>query len=81
MEIKVRQIDEKLIKEMDSISKRQGISRSEFLRRILTKEVTLLSQSNALDNKNRVRFLLTQHLIANNDLLPILIEYLEELNG
>lgn len=80
MEVKIRDIPEEYIKAIDAISARQKISREEYLRRMIQREVSTAGEQLVLDTESKIRLTLAQTLERNAALMEILIQIMEETN-
>ncbi|GAB7391191.1 ribbon-helix-helix protein, CopG family [Lactococcus garvieae] len=80
MEVKIRDIPEEYIKAIDEISARQKISREEYLRRMIQREVSTAGEQLVLDSESKIRLTLAQTLERNAALMEILIQIMEETN-
>lgn len=80
MEVKIRDIPEEYIKAIDAISARQKISREEYLRRMIQREVSTAGEHLVLDSESKIRLTLAQALERNAALMEILIQIMEETN-
>jgi hypothetical protein len=81
MEIKIRNLEEKYVVALDEISSRQNISREEYLRRMIQREVSTSGEHLVLDTESKIRLTLAQTLERNAALTEILIQVMEETNG
>jgi hypothetical protein len=81
MEIKIRNLEEKYVVALDEISSRQNISREEYLRRMIQREVSTAGEHLVLDTESKIRLTLAQTLERNAALTEILIQVMEETNG
>jgi Ribbon-helix-helix protein, copG family. len=78
MEIKIRYLKETELAKIDRIAKKIGISREEFLRRIIRKEIASAGEFLELDSESKVRKALAYQMKENNDLIHILIQQIQE---
>lgn len=66
---------------IDRIAQKIGVSREEFLRRIIRKEIASAGEFLELDSENKIRKALAYQLKESNDLNRILIQQIEELKN
>lgn len=81
MEIKIRYLESTELAKIDRIAKKIGVSREEFLRRIIRKEIASAGEFLELDSENKIRKALAYQLKESNDLNRILIQQIEELKN
>ncbi|MBK5077000.1 ribbon-helix-helix protein, CopG family [Lactococcus lactis] len=81
MEIKIRYLQSTELAKIDRIAKKIGVSREEFLRRIIRKEIASAGEFLELDSENKIRKALAYQLKESNDLNRILIQQIEELKN
>lgn len=81
MEIKIRYLQSTELAKIDRIAKKIGVSREEFLRRIIRKEIASAGEFLELDSENKIRKALAYQLKESNDLNRILIQQMEELKN
>lgn len=81
MEIKIRYLKSTELAKIDRIAKKIGVSREEFLRRIIRKEIASAGEFLELDSENKIRKALAYQLKESNDLNRILIQQIEELKN
>lgn len=78
MEVKIRELPEEIVVAIDEISARQGISREEYLRRMIQREVAMAGQHFVMDTESKIRVALTQTLERNVAMMELLIQVMEE---
>lgn len=66
------------IEKIDRISKNQDISRQEYIRRVIRKEIASAGEFLELDSESKVRKALAYQMKENNDLIHILIQQIQE---
>ncbi|KST87968.1 hypothetical protein LKF67_2482 [Lactococcus lactis subsp. lactis] len=66
------------IEKIDRISKKQDISRQEYIRRVIRKEIASAGEFLELDSESKVRKALAYQMKENNDLIHILIQQIQE---
>ncbi|MDG4957471.1 ribbon-helix-helix protein, CopG family [Lactococcus lactis] len=81
MEIKIRYLQSTELAKIDRIAQKIGVSREEFLRRIIRKEIASAGEFLELDSENKIRKALAYQLKESNDLNRILIQQIEELKN
>lgn len=78
MEIKLRFITDEEVAKLDRLSKQRKISRQEYLRRLIRRELMTAGEFLEIDSESKIRLALASQLKKNNDLLHILITQIEE---
>lgn len=80
MEIKLRFLAEKEVAQLDRLAKQRKISRQEYLRRLIRKELMSAGEFLEMDSESKIRLALASQLKKNNDLIHVLITQIEERN-
>ncbi|TNU77538.1 hypothetical protein [Lactococcus lactis] len=78
MEIKLRFITDEEVVKLDRLAKQRKISRQEYLRRLIRRELMTAGEFLEIDSESKIRLALASQLKKNNDLLHILITQIEE---
>lgn len=78
MEIKLRFITDEEVAKLDRLAKQRKISRQEYLRRLIRRELMTAGKFLEIDSESKIRLALASQLKKNNDLLHILITQIEE---
>lgn len=78
MEIKLRFITDEEVAKLDRLAKQRKISRQEYLRRLIRRELMTAGEFLEIDSESKIRLALVSQLKKNNDLLHILITQIEE---
>lgn len=78
MEIKLRFITDEEVTKLDRLAKQRKISRQEYLRRLIRRELMTAGEFLEIDSESKIRLALASQLKKNNDLLHILITQIEE---
>ena len=78
MEIKLRFISDEEVAKLDRLAKQRKISRQEYLRRLIRRELMTAGEFLEIDSESKIRLALASQLKKNNDLLHILITQIEE---
>ncbi|MCL2113266.1 MAG: ribbon-helix-helix protein, CopG family [Streptococcaceae bacterium] len=78
MEIKLRFLDEKEVAQLDRLAHQRKISRQEYLRRLIRRELMTASEFLEMDSESKIRLSLASQLKKNNDLIHMLIAQIEE---
>ncbi|MDG4969817.1 ribbon-helix-helix protein, CopG family (plasmid) [Lactococcus lactis subsp. lactis] len=78
MEIKLRFITDEEVAKLDRLAKQRKISRQEYLRRLIRRELMTAGEFLEIDSESKIRLALASQLKKNNDLLHILITQIEE---
>lgn len=78
MEIKLRFLSDEEVAKLDRLSKQRKISRQEYLRRLIRRELMTAGEFLEIDSESKIRLALASQLKKNNDLLHILITQIEE---
>ena len=71
MEVKIRKVDPAVLSVLDNYAKNQGISREEYLRRLLYLASLNSSQAHLLHKQNELIQQLEQQLEKNNQLINL----------
>ncbi|KSU19426.1 ribbon-helix-helix protein, CopG family [Lactococcus lactis] len=78
MEIRVRNISKEQTAKIDRLAGQRKISREEYLRRLIRRELMTAGEFLEIDSESKIRLALASQLKKNNDLLHILITQIEE---
>ncbi|AYG02029.1 ribbon-helix-helix protein, CopG family [Lactococcus allomyrinae] len=78
MEIKLRFLNEKEVAQLDRLAAQRKISRQEYLRRLIRRELMTAGEFLEMDSESKIRLALASQLKKNNDLLHVLITQIEE---
>ncbi|MGX7012367.1 ribbon-helix-helix protein, CopG family [Lactococcus cremoris] len=78
MEIKLRFITDEEVAKLDRLAKQRKISRQEYLRRLIRRELMTAGEFLEIDSESKIRLALASQLKKNNELLHILITQIEE---
>ena len=78
MEIKLRFLTDEEVAQLDRLAKQRKISRQEYLRRLIRRELMTAGEFLEIDSESKIRLALASQLKKNNDLLHILITQIEE---
>lgn len=78
MEIKLRFLSDEEVAKLDRLAKQRKISRQEYLRRLIRRELMTVGEFLEIDSESKIRLALASQLKKNNDLLHILITQIEE---
>lgn len=78
MEIKLRFLTDEEVAKLDRLAKQRKISRQEYLRRLIRRELMTAGEFLEIDSESKIRLALASQLKKNNDLLHILITQIEE---
>ena len=78
MEIKLRFLSDEEVAKLDRLAKQRKISRQEYLRRLIRRELMTAGEFLEIDSESKIRLALASQLKKNNDLLHILITQIEE---
>lgn len=78
MEIKLRFLTNEEVAKLDRLAKQRKISRQEYLRRLIRRELMTAGEFLEIDSESKIRLALASQLKKNNDLLHILITQIEE---
>ncbi|WP_282800598.1 hypothetical protein [Lactococcus lactis] len=78
MEIRVRNISKEQTVKIDRLAGQRKISREEYLRRLIRRELMTAGEFLEIDSESKIRLALASQLKKNNDLLHILITQIEE---
>lgn len=78
MEIKLRFLSDEEVAKLDRLAKQRKISRQEYLRRLIRRELMTAGEFLEIDSESKIRLALASQLKKNSDLLHILIMQIEE---
>lgn len=78
MEIKLRFLSDEEVAKLDRLAKQRKVSRQEYLRRVIRRELMTAGEFLEIDSESKIRLALASQLKKNNDLLHILITQIEE---
>ncbi|MDT2882380.1 ribbon-helix-helix protein, CopG family [Lactococcus lactis] len=78
MEIKLRFLSDEEVAKLDRLAKQRKVSRQEYLRRLIRRELMTAGEFLEIDSESKIRLALASQLKKNNDLLHILITQIEE---
>ena len=81
MEIKIRGIDPVIVKKIDEIAKKHGMSRNEYLKRCLVKYAVIEDVAELESKYAGLVHLLAQRLEQANDVIETNSQMLEKLAG
>lgn len=80
MDIKLRFLTEQEVAQLTRLSEQTNVSRQEYLRRLIRRELVTAGEFLEVDAQNKIRLALASQLKKNNDLLHVLITQIEERN-
>ena len=80
MDIKLRFLTEQEVAQLTRLSEQTNVSRQEYLRRLIRRELVTAGEFLEVDAQNKIRLALASQLQKNNDLLQVLITQIEERN-
>lgn len=78
MELKIRNLDDNTISILEQRATKKQVSREEYLRKIIEKEITIYSETSMLDDHASIRHQLANQIERNNYLLKFTQEMLEK---
>ena len=78
MEIRVRDVPKEQVVKIDRLAHQRKISREEYLRRLIRRELMTAGEFLEMDSESKIRLALASQLKKNNDILHILITQIEE---